>query len=156
VKLVFGKDVRHESGTIPSPHRMYVPSTILSLSPLYFQLSLPLRASYSHTDRPCDMIPTPVQDPVDATHPSNTSTADPVLLHSLHHEKTSILSIAADARHIYSGSQAQDIYVWDRRLLKITKTLSGHTGSVLVLETCESKHWLFSASCMFSLYCLFE
>ncbi|PVF99923.1 Zn-dependent exopeptidase [Serendipita vermifera] len=87
-----------------------------------------------------------LQDLVDATHPTNPSTADPLLVHSLHHEKTSILSIAADARHIYSGSQGQDIYVWDRRLLKITKTLSGHTGSVLVLETCESKHWLFSAS----------
>lgn len=70
----------------------------------------------------------------------------PVLLHELQHDQTSILSIAADGRYIYSGSQARDIFVWDRISLRIKATLRGHTGSVLALETCEEKKWLFSAS----------
>jgi di- and tripeptidase len=69
-----------------------------------------------------------------------------VLVHALHHPQTSILSVAADDRHIYSGSQAKGIYVWERKVLKIKATLSGHTGSVLVLETHSEKNWLFSAS----------
>lgn len=72
--------------------------------------------------------------------------APPVLLHELQHDQTSILSIAADGRYIYSGSQARDIFVWDRTSLRIKATLKGHTGSLLVLETCEEKKWLFSAS----------
>ena len=69
-----------------------------------------------------------------------------MLLHVLQHDRTSILSIAADGRYIYSGSQARDIFVWDRTSLRIKATLRGHTGSVLALETCEEKKWLFSAS----------
>ena len=69
-----------------------------------------------------------------------------VLRHVLQHERTSILSIAADGRYIYSGSQARDIFVWDRQSLRIEATLEGHTGSVLALETCEERKWLFSAS----------
>jgi di- and tripeptidase len=64
----------------------------------------------------------------------------------LQHDRTSILSIAADGTNIYSGSQGKDIFVWDRKSLMIKATLEGHTGSVLVLETCEEKKWLFSAS----------
>jgi len=75
-----------------------------------------------------------------------TECAPPVLRHVLQHDKTSILSIAADGRYIYSGSQARDIFVWNRKSLRITATLEGHTGSVLALETCEEKEWLFSAS----------
>jgi di- and tripeptidase len=74
------------------------------------------------------------------------TTPPPVLLHALHHDKTSILSIAADGRYIYSGSQAHDIYVWDRKTLTLKVSLSGHTGSVLALQTFEPKNWLFSAS----------
>lgn len=73
-------------------------------------------------------------------------TVPPVLVHALHHDKTSILSVAADGRYIYSGSQAHDIYVWDRKSLTIKASLSGHTGSVLTLQTYEPKNWLFSAS----------
>jgi WD40 repeat protein len=75
-----------------------------------------------------------------------TETIPPVLVHALHHDKTSILSIAADGRHIYSGSQAHDIYVWDRKTLTLKVRLSGHTGSVLALQIFEPKNWLFSAS----------
>jgi di- and tripeptidase len=81
---------------------------------------------------------------------SETETVPPVLLHALHHEKTSILSIDADGRYIYSGSQAHDIYVWDRKTLTLKAALSGHTGSVLALQTFEPKNWLFSASGKYS------
>lgn len=36
----------------------------------------------------------------------------PPLSHTLHHEqKSSVLSLAADVRHIFSGCQTADIYV---------------------------------------------
>jgi WD40 repeat protein len=79
-----------------------------------------------------------------------TETVPPALLHALHHDKTSILSIAADGRYIYSGSQAHEIYVWDRKTLTLKASLSGHTGSVLALQTFEPKDWLFSASGKYS------
>ena len=57
-----------------------------------------------------------------------------------------MLSIAADASYIYSGTQAKVIFVWERRNYRLKATLSGHTGSVLALETSEEMKWLFSAS----------
>lgn len=35
----------------------------------------------------------------------------PSLHHTLHQEESSVLSVAADKRHIFSGSQGYDIYV---------------------------------------------
>lgn len=72
--------------------------------------------------------------------------SNPELLHTLHYKEASVLSIAADASYIYSGSQAKDIFVWDRRNFQLKATLSGHTESVLALETSEERGWLFSAS----------
>ncbi|CCM00624.1 uncharacterized protein FIBRA_02660 [Fibroporia radiculosa] len=71
----------------------------------------------------------------------------PTLFHTLRQdEQHSVLSLAADASHIYNGSQSGDICVWDKRTLKLKTTLKGHTGSILALEYAADKEWLFSAS----------
>ncbi|KAF8489393.1 hypothetical protein JB92DRAFT_3013429 [Gautieria morchelliformis] len=78
---------------------------------------------------------------------SPLDTPPPRLSHTLHHEQTSsVLSLAADACHIFSGCQTADIYVWDRSTFQVTTTLHGHTGSVLALEIAGEKEWLFSSS----------
>ncbi|KAI0256992.1 Zn-dependent exopeptidase [Lactifluus subvellereus] len=75
--------------------------------------------------------------------------ATPSLVHTLIQEKNSILSVATDENHIYSGSQSQNISVWDNRTYTLQTQLRGHTGSVLSLEYTPDKRWLFSYSGMF-------
>ncbi|KLO17294.1 Zn-dependent exopeptidase [Schizopora paradoxa] len=74
----------------------------------------------------------------------------PRLAHSLRQEDcktaSSVLSVAADERHIYSGSQNYDIYVWDKDNYSVKTVLRGHTGSVLDLEVSREKKWLFSSA----------
>jgi len=70
----------------------------------------------------------------------------PNLMHTLRNGKASILSVAADDRYIYSGSQANEIVVWEVQTLQIKTKLVGHTGSILNLECCPEKQWLFSAA----------
>ncbi|GJE91816.1 Zn-dependent exopeptidase [Phanerochaete sordida] len=71
----------------------------------------------------------------------------PKLFHSLHHQrKCSVLSLAADANYIYSGSQGNDITVWDKASFTLKTTLRGHAGSVLALEYAPELQVLFSAS----------
>lgn len=70
----------------------------------------------------------------------------PTLYHSLHQENNSVLSVAADENHIYSGSQGDGISVWCKRTFRLKTTLRGHTGSVLALEYAPEQRWLFSAS----------
>ncbi|KAN0141012.1 Zn-dependent exopeptidase [Lactarius tabidus] len=72
--------------------------------------------------------------------------ATPSLVHTLRREDNSILSISTDENHIYSGSQNQDISVWDIRSYTLKTELRGHTGSVLALEYAPNKRWLFSSS----------
>ncbi|KAJ3514190.1 hypothetical protein NLJ89_g2516 [Agrocybe chaxingu] len=74
------------------------------------------------------------------------SEASPQLVHSLHETRTSVLSLAADDAHIFSGNQNHDISVWDKRSYELKATLRGHTGSVLGLEYAKDKKWLFSSS----------
>ncbi len=91
------------------------------------------------------------------------TTPNPFLAHTLRQEHSSVLSLAADTRYIFSGSQGRDIYVstnrtrmlicslnvmkvWDRQTFQIKTTLKGHEGSVLMLTVSEEKGWLFSAS----------
>ncbi|EJF61051.1 Zn-dependent exopeptidase [Dichomitus squalens LYAD-421 SS1] len=71
---------------------------------------------------------------------------NPTLLHTLHQEHSSVLSLAADDRNIYTGSQDGQICVWDKHTFKLRAVLSGHTGSILALEYAPEKRWLFSAS----------
>lgn len=40
--------------------------------------------------------------------------------------------------------------VWDKDAFKLKAVLTGHTGSILALEYAPEKHWLFSASGIFS------
>ncbi|KAG8994336.1 hypothetical protein FRB93_001592 [Tulasnella sp. JGI-2019a] len=70
----------------------------------------------------------------------------PPLTHTLHHKETSVLSLAADERWIFSGSQGMSIYVWDRDTFQVDRLLEGHTGSVLSLELSAERKWLFSSS----------
>ncbi|KAI0263416.1 hypothetical protein BC834DRAFT_887180 [Gloeopeniophorella convolvens] len=77
----------------------------------------------------------------------NLQADTPSLVHTLqHHGETSILSIVTSENHIYSGSQGQDISVWDNRTYSLETQLRGHTGSVLALEYAADKRWLFSSS----------
>lgn len=41
-------------------------------------------------------------------------TPSPDLLHTLHQEESSVLSLAVDEKHVFSGSQGYDIYVSDK------------------------------------------
>ncbi|KAI1793225.1 Zn-dependent exopeptidase [Ganoderma leucocontextum] len=70
----------------------------------------------------------------------------PKLFHALHQEHSSVLSLAADDRNIYAGTQDGQISVWDKYTFKLKAILTGHTGSILALEYALEKHWLFSAS----------
>ncbi|KAK0476079.1 hypothetical protein IW261DRAFT_1491846 [Armillaria novae-zelandiae] len=70
----------------------------------------------------------------------------PRLVHSLHETNSSVLSLAASDDYIFSGSQNQDISVWDKRTYRLKDTLRGHTGSVLALVYAAEKEWLFSSS----------
>ncbi|OSX56497.1 hypothetical protein POSPLADRAFT_1186649 [Postia placenta MAD-698-R-SB12] len=91
-------------------------------------------------DPPSPTVPHPsLSRPDTAEHP-------PRLYHSLRQAQKSVLSLAADPSHIYSGSQGADILVWDKTTLKLKTTLRGHTGSILALEYAPDQEWLFSAS----------
>ncbi|KAH7097612.1 Zn-dependent exopeptidase [Auriculariales sp. MPI-PUGE-AT-0066] len=88
-------------------------------------------------------------DTVNTPDPSLSSVAVekavPQHLHSVHQKDSSVLSLAADQDHIFSGSQGQDIYVWDRHSYFAKTTLEGHTGPVLALEVSREQRWLFSS-----------
>ncbi|KAH8818878.1 hypothetical protein DL96DRAFT_1622249 [Flagelloscypha sp. PMI_526] len=68
----------------------------------------------------------------------------PMLLHSLHEAKSSVLSLAASEDHIFSGNQNHVISVWCKNSYKLSITLRGHTGSVLDLQYVKEKDWLLS------------
>ncbi|TFK20012.1 glutathione degradosome [Coprinopsis marcescibilis] len=75
-----------------------------------------------------------------------TEESMPTLIHSLVEQRSSVLSLAATSRYIFSGSQNEDIVVWDNDTFTLKKTLHGHTGSVLALEYAKDNEWLFSSS----------
>ncbi|KAF8644410.1 hypothetical protein AX16_008471 [Volvariella volvacea WC 439] len=85
-------------------------------------------------------------------HPSlsrdlKSTASEPALVHTLNEwDKSSVLSLAVDEKHIYSGSQCKYISVWDKKAFVLKSTLRGHTGSVLALEYARDRKWLFSAS----------
>ncbi|KAG6886585.1 hypothetical protein C0992_003273 [Termitomyces sp. T32_za158] len=72
--------------------------------------------------------------------------ASPSLLHQLHEIRSSVLSLASNSEYIFSGSQNEDISVWEKQTFTLKSTLRGHTGSVLALELAKEKDWLFSSS----------
>ncbi|KAF5315326.1 hypothetical protein D9619_006998 [Psilocybe cf. subviscida] len=84
-------------------------------------------------------------------HPSlgrnlQSDSPPPNLIHSLHENKSSVLSLAANEEYIFSGSQNKDISVWDKKTFQLKTILRGHTGSVLALEYAPKEKWLFSSS----------
>ncbi|KAH8077043.1 Zn-dependent exopeptidase [Cristinia sonorae] len=80
------------------------------------------------------------------SRPLDPANENPALAHSLYQKCSSVLSLAADDQNIYSGSQADDILVWDKATFTLKSTLQGHTGSVLALQYAPDRKWLFSAS----------
>lgn len=80
------------------------------------------------------------------SRPICSAVPPPRLLHSLGDENKSVLSLMANAHHIFTGGQGQDVAVWDRHAFTLKTSLRGHTGSILALELAEEKGWLFSAS----------
>ncbi|KAL0579213.1 hypothetical protein V5O48_002775 [Marasmius crinis-equi] len=70
----------------------------------------------------------------------------PHLLHNLHESGSSVLSLAANEEYIFSGSQNEDIAVWDKKSFQLKHTLRGHTGSVLALVYSSERDLLFSSS----------
>ncbi|KAI0029482.1 hypothetical protein K488DRAFT_80144 [Vararia minispora EC-137] len=70
----------------------------------------------------------------------------PPLIHTLHQQESSVLCVATDSRHIYSGSQSAHISVWDSSTFGLKSALNGHTGSVLALEVAPERDRLFSSS----------
>ncbi|CAE6432865.1 unnamed protein product [Rhizoctonia solani] len=92
----------------------------------------------------CPHLPDACLASLSRTPPPETAAAR--LVHTLHQEESSVLSLTADERFIYSGSQGMDIYVWDRHTLSHTASLQGHTGSVLALIHSPERQWLFSSS----------
>jgi di- and tripeptidase len=112
----------------------------------------------SPTIRLCAAIPTS-----SLSRDLRSETSEPHLLHSLHEQRSSVLSLAASDEYIFSGNQNQEVVVsatvsfpdkgsltgsqvWDKQSFTLKKTLHGHTGSVLALEYAGDKQWLFSAS----------
>ncbi|KZS99837.1 uncharacterized protein LAESUDRAFT_732836 [Laetiporus sulphureus 93-53] len=92
------------------------------------------------------IIPDHTSPSASLSRPFDNAGRSPKLFHTLHQEQNSVLSLAADASHVYSGSPTGDISVWDKHMLKLKTSLRGHTGSVLTLEYTSDKEWLFSAS----------
>ncbi|KAH9933265.1 Zn-dependent exopeptidase [Amylocystis lapponica] len=84
--------------------------------------------------------------PASLSRPLESIAQPPRLSHTLHQQRNSVLSLAADASHIFSGSQGGDISVWDKHTFRLKATLKGHTGSILALEYAAGRDWLFSAS----------
>ncbi|KAI0306265.1 Zn-dependent exopeptidase [Multifurca ochricompacta] len=83
-----------------------------------------------------------------SSSPRDLHAATPSLVHTLSQGENSILSVATDENHIYSGSQNQNISVWNKLSYTFETQLRGHTGSVLALEYAPDKRWLFSSSGM--------
>ena len=97
------------------------------------------------------------------SRPFDAAERPPRLFHSLRQERNSVLSLAADSSHLFSGGPTGDIsvspphprlslpaewslQVWCKDTLKLKNILRGHTGSILALEYAADKEWLFSAS----------
>ncbi|QRW20092.1 Gly-Xaa carboxypeptidase [Rhizoctonia solani] len=92
----------------------------------------------------CPHLPNACLASLSRTPPPEAAAAR--LVHTLRQEESSVLSLTADERFIYSGSQGMDIYVWDRHTFSHTASLQGHTDSVLALIHSPERQWLFSSS----------
>ncbi|KIP03740.1 hypothetical protein PHLGIDRAFT_77079 [Phlebiopsis gigantea 11061_1 CR5-6] len=108
--------------------------------------TVPHRESYSLNSRCHLHLATTSAIPASLGRHMQPTEEPPTLYHSLHQENNSVLSVAADENHIYSGSQGDGISVWCKRTFRLKTTLRGHTGSVLALEYAPEQRWLFSAS----------
>ncbi|PFH53886.1 hypothetical protein AMATHDRAFT_44936 [Amanita thiersii Skay4041] len=83
--------------------------------------------------------------PASLSRELQSDSSAPSLLHSLHESRGSVLSLAADDKHIFAGTQRHVILVWDKSNFTLRHTLRGHKGSVLALEYAKDKEWLFSS-----------
>ncbi|PPR07112.1 hypothetical protein CVT24_010948 [Panaeolus cyanescens] len=86
-------------------------------------------------------------EPASLSRGLQSTESSPLLVHSLSESsRSSVLSLAASDNYIFSGTQNQDISVWDKKTFRLKHTLRGHTGSVLALEFAKDKDWLLSSS----------
>lgn len=92
-------------------------------------LELPTRESFSRQ---------PSQDRGD---PSATPTLSQRLRHT-----SSILSVALSAQHVYAGTHAGEILVYDLSTYEKKAVIDGHKGSVLGLALSRDQNLLFSSS----------
>ncbi|KAI9032812.1 WD40-repeat-containing domain protein [Phycomyces nitens] len=58
----------------------------------------------------------------------------------------SVLSLTANDRYLFSGSQGSIINVWDLHTFSLVTELKGHCGSILGLVLSLDREWLFSCS----------
>lgn len=73
--------------------------------------------------------------------------ADTQCIHTITQEdNNSVLSLAANEKYIFSGSQGSKIHVWDLDTFQLVTVLEGHCGSVLGLTISDDPQWLFSCS----------
>ncbi|GAA5805297.1 hypothetical protein HPULCUR_010812 [Helicostylum pulchrum] len=61
-------------------------------------------------------------------------------------DNNSVLSLAANDKYLFSGSQGSKIHVWDLNTFQLVKVFEGHYGSVLDLTISADQQWLFSCS----------
>ncbi|KAI0770447.1 Zn-dependent exopeptidase [Fomes fomentarius] len=90
-------------------------------------------------------LPFALNYPASLSRHTSTVQSKPKLFHSLQQAQSSVLSVAADDRNIYTGSQDGQICVWDKETLRL-RAVWRHSGSILSLEYAPEKRWLFSAS----------
>ncbi|KAF4578670.1 hypothetical protein EYR36_000477 [Pleurotus pulmonarius] len=93
-----------------------------------------------------DKRTSPIRRPASLSRDLQSRDDMPALIHSLHEENSSVLSLAASDDLIFSGGQNCHISVWCRKTFQLVRTLREHTGSVLALEYASERDWLFSAS----------
>ncbi|GAA5816262.1 hypothetical protein MFLAVUS_009788 [Mucor flavus] len=61
-------------------------------------------------------------------------------------DNNSVLSLAANDKYLFSGSQGSKIHVWDLNTFQLVTVFEGHCGSVLDLTISADQQWLFSCS----------
>ncbi|KAI9351897.1 hypothetical protein BD770DRAFT_393563 [Pilaira anomala] len=61
-------------------------------------------------------------------------------------DDNSVLSLAANDKYLFSGSQGSKIHVWDLNTFQLVTVFEGHCGSVLGLTISDDQQWLFSCS----------
>lgn len=106
----------HDGANLRSENEALSPSPSLSSSSSLDSMSLREAATSSPATTVDNMTPPTSTDAdlnlaIQMQDELRSNTSHPFLMHTLRQEQSSVLSLAADSRHIFSGSQGKDIYV---------------------------------------------